>query len=243
MSRPRLRLERCRPAGDGVYEVDPEQARHLLRVRRLHTGALVEGLLPEGKMELRLSVEGDRVLARRIRDLAADRREARVLLCVALLKGEAFDRLLRASAELGVAEVLPLEAVRSVPRIEPEGRGRKLARWRRILEEATRQAGATRPPEIREPLPVRALADLPLPEARYAALLDPDAAPLFSLLPAPEVALAVGPEGDWAPEEAELLRGAGFRPVGLGPRILRSPTAALILAARFVLAGAGGIEP
>jgi 16S rRNA (uracil1498-N3)-methyltransferase len=236
VSRPRLRLEHCRDLGDGVYEVDPDQARHLLKVRRLYPGALVEGLLPGVRRELRLSLEGERVLVLPVRDLAADRLDVRVVLCPALLKAEAFDLMLRTSAELGAGEIQPLLAARSVPRFEPDRQEEKLARWRRILDEATRQAGATRCPRIYPPLPVDHLRNLPLPEDRYAALLDPEAVPLFDVSPSVAVALAVGPEGDWTPEEAEELKAARFRPVGLGPRILRSPTASMVLVARFTLA-------
>lgn len=224
MSLPRLRLERC-AFDNGLWHIDAEEAHHLIRVRRCYTGSLVEGLLDGEKIALKLECRGESVFAREMSRVREDVFSPRIELLLALLKNDQLDDALRFCAETGVREIHLLSCERSVPRYEGAKLADKTARWRKILDEATKQAGAATPPLLHEPVAFAAMDFGKLPPQRLAALLSPETRRLREIDIAPHVAIAVGPEGDWAPHESERLLAEGFIPISLGRRIMRASTA------------------
>jgi len=232
VSLPRLRLEKC-ILKDGCWLIDREQAHHLVRVRRCGTGSLAEGLVQGEKISLRLSCEGDAVYAEELSRISEDRPSTELQLLLAILKNDQFDQALRFAAETGVHTIRLLSCERSVPRYAGNKLTEKMSRWEKILDEATKQSGAGSPPLI---VPPQTLADLDpehLPEQRFAAMLSPAAEPLSEQKTGGAAAIAIGPEGDWSPSEAELLLEKGFKPVSLGSRILRASTAVAVACGWF----------
>ena len=227
MSLPRLRLEKCRRQG-GLWLIDDEQAHHLERVRRCATGDLAEGLLDGTRIQLRLSFSADGVSAQEVSRSTEEAPETEITLLLALLKAEQFDLALRFAAETGVSKIQLLDCERSVPKFAGARLDEKISRWRRVLDEATRQAGAARPPLLAEPVPPEALTDDLLPKTRLAAMLTDDSVSILGVQFSGAVAVAIGPEGDWSPREAECLRKKSFLPVTLGGRILRASTAVAV---------------
>ena len=114
-----------------------------------------------------------------------------------------------------------------------------MERWRRIVREASQQSRRSDLPEVDEPQPLKAaLASVAAPHKVLLAETEEDntlASALQRLRshdgPDAEVnrklALAIGPEGGWAPDEVEMFTSQGWESVTLGPRILRAETAAL----------------
>lgn len=137
------------------------------------------------------------------------------------------------AVELGAARIVPVLSERTVIRIAPGERRAKAGRWLRIAEEAARQSGAARIPEIAEPLPLgETLAALAGPGPVFVGALDARARPFRAALeewkePPAQAGWYVGPEGDLSPGELDALLAAGGRPVSLGPAVLRSETACL----------------
>lgn len=152
MSLPRLRLERC-SCNNGIWTIDAEEAHHLVRVRHCYTGSLVEGLLDGEKVTLRLHCDGALVTARELSREAEPAFEPRMELLLGLLKNDQLDEALRFCAETGVFRIHLLICERSVPRYEGARLDDKMKRWRKILDEATKQAGAATPPELCAPVP------------------------------------------------------------------------------------------
>ncbi|MCX7829256.1 MAG: 16S rRNA (uracil(1498)-N(3))-methyltransferase [Thermanaerothrix sp.] len=223
MSLHRLRLECCAKIGVGRYLLDQAQARHLTKVLRCYTGALVEGLSEEGAVLLRLQVTPVGVEALEVSRCPGVDYRRRVDLLIGFLKADQWDQVLRVACELGVARIWPVLCERSVPR--PDDWGRKRARYERILLESTRQCGALKAPELMDLKPLEEIDLSQMPEVRLGAFLSCDSVPLASALGPWDVVVAVGPEGDWSGREAGFLREAGFKPVSLGPRVLRASTA------------------
>jgi 16S rRNA (uracil1498-N3)-methyltransferase len=130
--------------------------------------------------------------------------------------------------EVGVAVFHPLATERTRPQ------GARDDRWQKIVRAAAGQCDRAWLPEVR---PLRSLreflADTSLPKDRRLATA---AAPPPSPPVDGEVVLLVGPEGGFAVDEQELARANGFSPMGLGPHVLRTETAALIGAAALLLA-------
>jgi len=227
----------------GATTLLPEDAAHhavhVLRLREGEEVILFNGRGGEyaGRIaaieRLRVSVE---VLAHR----ALERESP---LAVTLVQGvsarEKMDFTVQKATELGVAAVQPVIAARSVGRVAGERAGQKRAHWQRVAIAACEQSGRNRVPEILEPMPLVQYCGLPA--AGAGLLLSPDSAlrlrDAVAGLQGP-LRLAAGPEAGFSPEEEALLAGAGFTPVRLGPRVLRTETAALAaLAALNALTG------
>ncbi len=243
MSLPRIRLDRSLRTPEGYWVLSEEEAHHLVRVRRCGEGDLVEGLLPGWKVTLRLFARENAWFGEECSRQAEGGGDLTLVLLVALLKGEAFDKMLRQATELGASRIVPLICERSIPRIEPKKIPSKMERWSKILEESTKQCGRGTPPEMREPLECSALSTLNLPSSRFAAILDGEARPLGARYALEKsLAFAVGPEGDFSPREKGLFKEQGFSSVSLGPRVLKAETAVAAGLAFFSLAWEGSLS-
>jgi 16S rRNA (uracil1498-N3)-methyltransferase len=219
-----------------------EAAHHAVHVLRLRGGealTLFDGRGGEydGRIaaieRLRVTVE---VLAHR----ALERESPlAVTLVQGVSAGEKMDFTVQKATELGVAALQPVLSARSTGRIAGERAAHKRAHWQRVAIAACEQCGRNRVPEVRAPVALeeycraqsQANGLLLAPEARLG--LRDAAARLGSA-----VTLAAGPESGFTAAEEALLALAGFVPVRLGPRVLRTETAALAaLAALNALAG------
>ena len=143
-------------------------------------------------------------------------------------RGERMDLVVQKATELGVCAIRPVLCERTVVKLDPARAGRRLAHWRAIAVHAAQQSGRTRAPEL------GGVDDLDTWLSRPAAgpgiFLSPRTASSISRLARPEgtVRLLVGPEGGLSPREAGRVRAAGFTELRLGPRVLRTETAALV---------------
>lgn len=235
MSLPRLRLEKC-AYHDGTWLIDAQQAHHLVKVRRCYNGSFVEGLIDGEKVELRLLCTGDSVYAAEISREKEQPPYPELHLLLGLLKNDQFDDALRFAAETGVHSIHLLDCERSVPRYSMDKLEEKMSRWRKILDEATKQAGSTKPPVLYQPLKLEKIDMANIPQNRVAAILSKDACALDGLdRDKPSVAVAIGPEGDWSPAEIQVLLGHEFIPVSLGRRILRASTAVAVACGWFMI--------
>jgi 16S rRNA (uracil1498-N3)-methyltransferase len=146
------------------------------------------------------------------------------------------DFTVRKAVELGVAEIQPVLAAASVARPKGERAASRQAHWQRIAVSACEQCGRNRIPVV-QPL-IEAL-QFSEESANTKILLSPTAQLPFSKLEfAQAITLAAGPEAGFNAEEEAAFVAGGFVPARLGPRVLRTETAALAaLAALSALAG------
>ncbi len=162
----------------------------------------------------------------------------RMILVQGVSAGERMDSTIRKAVELGVAEVRPVLAAASVARPKGERAAARHAHWQRIAIAACEQCGRNRIPEVH---PLLTAIELKDDETGLRILLSPRAELRLSQAckDAPErVTIAAGPEAGFNAEEEAAFLAAGFVPVSLGPRILRTETAALAaLAALSALRG------
>jgi len=156
-----------------------------------------------------------------------------------IARGERMDFVLQKATELGVAAILPVATARTVVRLDDDGRVRRLAHWRGVAIAACEQCGRARVPAIAEPRGFAAWLAEPS-RAATRLLLSPDAeVPLAAAARGTTgIELLVGPEGGLEDEERSAALAAGFRACRLGPRVLRSETAAI--AALAVLQATAG---
>jgi 16S rRNA (uracil1498-N3)-methyltransferase len=238
---PRIFVPPERLTGDRV-ELAGEAHRHLARVLRVAPGDAVVVFDGRGE-EIDATVV---TVAARAVTLALGTRRRQVLAGVAITllqavpRGERMDLLVQKTTELGVARIVPVIAARSVVRPAAD----RARRWQSIAEEASRQSGRADVPEVTPPQPLaQALALADACPVRLALWEEERVRPLRQALAdgGRAVALLVGPEGGLAAAEVEAARAAGFVTVGLGPRILRVETAAIVAVA-LVQAASGGLD-
>ncbi len=219
-----------------VVVVAGEDHRYLTRVLRLAVGdALTFFDGDGGEAEARIIRIGPRALEARVEERRAVAKSERpyVTLIQALTKGDKLDLVVQKATELGVARIIPITSARSVPRLEAMRALNRRSRWQKIARDAARQSGRADVPEVE---PVTALETAVGAAAKDAfKLLLWEGARGKGLRSAlsdgsrpREIVIAIGPEGGFAADEVELARAAGFVTVGLGPRILRTETAALV---------------
>jgi len=172
-----------------------------------------------GRGTVEVAVEG-RAAARPESPLA-------VTLVQGIARSERMDLMVQKATELGVAAILPVTTARSVVRLDRDTRERKLAHWRGIAVSACEQCGRARIPTIGVPAPLSGCLGAPAAGTRF--LLAPDAALSLADAARGEVSVEVliGPEGGLEDDERNAALAAGFRACRLGPRVLRSETAAI----------------
>jgi 16S rRNA (uracil1498-N3)-methyltransferase len=210
---PVLAAWKARP-GEIVTAVDPEGACWRLRLTDL-------GKEPRGVPFARL----------------ARPMESRVAIEVyqALPDKERFELVLQKLTELGVTRVVPVETRRSLTHEERDAGQAKSHRWPEVILRAVRQCRRPLIPELFAPCALADALSLAAPaELKLMLYEEEESWTLGDALgrSKPErVALLVGPEGGFDPEEVAAARAEGFLPIALGPRILRTETAALTGAA------------
>lgn len=148
-----------------------------------------------------------------------------IILLQGLLKGEKMDLVIQKSTELGVTEIVPVIAERSQLR-----ETRKLQRWQKIAEEASRQCGRNRIPLIHEPAPFETAV---ITHGLRTGIIcwERHGSPLSSVIDLcrreDTVVLCIGPEGGFSEHEVRSAEEQGFTAASLGKRILRAETAAI----------------
>ena len=211
-------------------ELRGEEAHHLTQVLRVEAGQKYE--VSDNNLVFLAEVEmarKDRVVFRTLEQIPANVPPVHISLLLALIKFDHFELVLEKATELGVGEITPLIANRSERGIEHAVEKRSL-RWKRILLEASQQSRRTHLPVLHGAVRVRQAVETP---ATHRLFLDEDRTglPILRHIAEPgvedSVALMVGPEGGWVDAERELATAAGWKPVSLGPLILRAETAAI----------------
>jgi 16S rRNA (uracil1498-N3)-methyltransferase len=171
-------------------------------------------------------------------------------------RGDRMDFIVQKATELGVACIAPVLSQRSVVRLDQTQAASKRAHWQAVAVSACEQCGRNRLPTVQTPQPLldylgalppgaaSGIADSGATAGLLRLVLEPEQAPALSPMSNLNRAagtagalIAIGPEGGFGPEELEAFRLSAFSRVALGPRVLRTETAAIaaiaVLQARF----------
>lgn len=150
-----------------------------------------------------------------------------VTLLQGISRGERMDYTLQKAVELGVSAIVPVITERTVVNLKADRVDRRLGHWQRIISTACEQCGRNRVPPLRDVVTFDYLLN---GEAPIAGLLlvgnAPDGLPEWRHA-VPPISLMVGPEGGLSELEQQRAVARGYQPVRLGPRVLRTETAAL----------------
>ena len=217
-------------------QLDRAESHHLLRVLRLTPGTPVEVFDGVGNAFSACFLGADqdgRCLLAREEPLAARESPTRLVVGVALPKGDGLTAIVRQLAEVGAASIVPLTTEHS----EGGGAPARLRRWRAAALSGTRQSGRAVVPTVTPPAGFGSWIRSRLPDNRWIASPG-SAAGSSSAIPGPVSAearvLAIGPEGGFSPAELEDAVRQGFERLDLGERVLRTGTAAVVGAAALL---------
>lgn len=228
-------------AGQTLVELDEAAAHHAAKVLRLTLGdgiVLFDG--NGGEYAARIAGVSKHAVSAAIERHLAVEREASTQVCVAqaVSTGERMDFTLEKCTELGAASFQPVIAQRSVVRLSEERAQRRREHWQRVVISACEQCGRNRVPPV---APVTDLHEwLTAPSAATRVVLAPEAKQRLgeAVQAAANIELLVGPEGGFTDDELAAAMRAGYTAVSLGPRVLRTETAAAAaLAALHALRG------
>ncbi|MDH4264498.1 MAG: 16S rRNA (uracil(1498)-N(3))-methyltransferase [Deltaproteobacteria bacterium] len=223
---------------------DRGEMRHIRQVLRLKVGDAVVLFDGAGKEYPAVisHIAADKIFFKLFTGISLSTAESplKIILGVGLLKAAKFDWLMQKITELGVAEIIPFASEHVVPQWEGEkNRSRKL-RWEKIVSESAKQCQRTTVPRIHFPCSFadalnkefeKTLKFFLWEREKTGTLLDSCGEAASSIY------VLVGPEGGFSEQEALRAQQAGFRPIRLGPRILRAETAgvAIVCLLQFLL--------
>jgi 16S rRNA (uracil1498-N3)-methyltransferase len=229
-----IRVHHPGPLAAGArLRLDERSGLHLTRVLRLKSGAPVvifdgQGHESDGILDLGRDSRADLIVGPARTPLP--RSPLSITLAQGVSRGERMDYAIQKATELGVSRIVPLLCERSVVRLDADQSTRKLAHWEGVATAAAEQSGRADVPAV------EAAAALDEHLARVFAatdgvlrlVLDPASAEGPKHLPADRthIELLIGPEGGLSDRELDLARRSGYRSLRLGPRVLRTETAA-----------------
>ncbi|MCK8825151.1 16S rRNA (uracil(1498)-N(3))-methyltransferase [Fuchsiella alkaliacetigena] len=213
-----LRLE----SGDQLSVADGEGNKYLVEIVETKP----ELVITEIKEELEIKVEP----------------ELEVTILQGLPKSKKMDLIVQKCTELGVAKIIPLETARSVVKLKPKKAQRRCQRWQKIAEEAAKQSGRAKIPQIGELRDFsQAQTLIEEYELVFLAWEEEEAVTLQNALKGlsfpQKILIIIGPEGGFSAQEVAQAKRWGAKVVSLGPRILRTETAAIATLSMLLYAG------
>jgi 16S rRNA (uracil1498-N3)-methyltransferase len=204
-------------------------AHHATRVLRLGVGECLTLFTGAGGEFAATLVRADkRGTAVRIEAFVDVDRESPLALTLvqAIPAADAMDHVVRKAVELGVHAIAPVSSARSAPLPTGMRADKRRQHWQQVIVAACEQSGRNRLPELQ---PIRPLAEWAASWRGAGVVCVPDVDSDWGALDLPvgALAIAVGPEGGFTTEEVALLRARGLAGVRMGPRVLRTETAAV----------------
>lgn len=211
--------------------VEGSAGNHISRVLRLRVGDALTLFNGQGGEyagsidEIRRDTVVVSILERRDVDRESP---CQLTLAQGISRGERMDWVVQKATELGVWQIAPIFTERSIVQLDEKQASRKLQHWRSIAIAACEQSGRNRVPQITQPVGLYELLEKRT-SSGTALLLSPGAPLRIADLASAgtQITVLIGPEGGLADVEQQAAVKAGFTPVRLGPRVLRTETAAV----------------
>lgn len=221
-----------RLAAGAELHLAEEAARYLGRVLRLRVGDTVQvfnGDDGEWSASISRFAKGRVTLAVQDNVPNAAETDMKIHLVQGISRGERMDFVVQKATELGVVRVTPVLTEYGVVKLDDKRAGKRRLHWQRVAESACEQSGRVSPPQVDAPLPLNDwFGAARAGDSTDLVLLPGAGRPLTAVgEPAAGLCLLIGPEGGFSERECDDAALAGFEAVTLGPRILRTETAAV----------------
>jgi 16S rRNA (uracil1498-N3)-methyltransferase len=216
-----------------------DEGRHAAVVRRIRPREVI--MIGNGRGQgvrgVVLDVAGPSLIIEVINHLAAPSEPRRFVAVQALAKGDRSELAVAMLTEMGVDEIVPWQAARSIVRWSPDRATRSLAKWRGTVREATKQSRRLGVPQVSEPVSTDQLAQR-VTIVDLALLLHEEANESLAEVDLPAagtILIIIGPEGGISADEQAQLIEAGARPVSISDAVLRTSTAGVVALAGLKL--------
>lgn len=216
---------------DTEIELDEATHHYLCKVLRMKAGfSLVVFDGRGGEFDATLSSVNKKSATLSIGDFRDINSESsltiRLLLCIS--RGDHMDFAIQKAVELGVTEITPIFSEHGITNLPTERLEKRVAHWQNIIVNSCQQCGRTVLPRLNSPVAIDETLTQPALAGELKVVLDPLADQALKSLPPPKgpVSVLIGAEGGLSQAEISALIALGFVPVKLGPRILRTETAA-----------------
>jgi 16S rRNA (uracil1498-N3)-methyltransferase len=215
------------------------EAHHALHVLRVRDGDIVTVLDGEGRVLLckAAGAKRDQLSLEIVEQRSSPPPPYKVTLAQAIPKGKLFEDIIQKATELGASRIVPLLTERVVAKPPSDETVHKVEKWTQVAIEAIKQCGSPWLPKIEPPMPIGDFLTLkPVPDLAFVGSLARDSQhprhyfqefTRTSVKNLESVSVAIGPEGDFTPQELSTLQSAGWIPITLGPLVLRTETAAV----------------
>lgn len=215
-----------------ALELDKEQAHYLGRALRLRPGDALSIFSAEsGEFSAAVTSIGKSSAELLVGAELPTNTESplNLHLVQGISRGERMDFVVQKATELGVKRISPVLTEYGVVKLDGSRANKRRDHWQKIAESACEQSGRTRPPLIDAPLPLKTWFGAMTSESDVDLILNPNAGTSMASLQAPttKICLLVGPEGGFSDTEYGDAEVSGFKAVTLGPRVLRTETAAI----------------
>lgn len=218
---------------DNKIKITGDDAFHIARALRMAVGDKITVADTKGNEHTcRLEKIRDDVVECLILETKAGKTESplNITLYMGYPKGDKLETVIQKAVELGTAKIVPFESSRCVKRPRADKAEKQGARLSRIAEEAAKQCGRARLPEVLPPISFNEMLNLASQDSAALFCYEGDGTEsLKNVLSSRDnlksISVIVGCEGGFSAEEAGLARSAGLELVNLGPRILRCETA------------------
>jgi 16S rRNA (uracil1498-N3)-methyltransferase len=228
-------------------ELAGDEGRHATVVRRIRPGEMI--MIGNGRGRgvrgVVVEVPGQGLVVEVVSHLATPAEPRRFVAAQALVKGDRSELAVEMMTEMGIDEIVPWQASRSIVRWSPERARRSLAKWRSTAREATKQSRRLNVPQVSDLVTTPQLAQRAA-RAEFALMLHEEAKESISEVDLPAagtVLIIIGPEGGITPEELSQLSEAGARPVSISDAVLRTSTAGVVALAGLKLRQEPPIAP
>jgi 16S rRNA (uracil1498-N3)-methyltransferase len=220
---------------EATASIAGSQAEHLIRVLRAQAGMEFD-VVAGGHVwhSVIAGIAGDAVRFNLIAEVAADP-ALPVTLLLSVIRFDRMEWAIEKVTELGAQRIVPVIARRSEKHLAQAAQGRAV-RWRKVAMEASKQARRSDVLRVEDPEPLKNAVKVEAAAVRLVLAEQERSTTLRDALrealnaakdEVPVMRIAVGPEGGWTGEEEALFDAEGWKPVSLGPRILRAETAAM----------------
>ena len=212
-------------------QLNRDQARYLGRVLRLRAGdtlSVFNGSDGEFSASIRSVARESAILQLEAAVETTTESPLKVHLVQGVSRGERMDFVIQKATELGVKRISPVLTEYGVVRLDERRAQKRREHWQGVANSACEQSGRIRPPLIDAPIDLNSWFGAGAKETDTDLILQPGAPVALTSIAAPvtKMCLLIGPEGGFSDTEYEDAAVAGFQAVSIGPRILRTETAA-----------------
>ena len=215
-----------------TFELPSEAAHHANRVLRLRVNDSVQIFDGEGNAfdAIISEINGKNVVLGKLRSCVVELKpRLHIVLAHSMCSSEKMDWVVQKATELGVAEIQPVQTQRSVAKLTGERVEKRTEHWRSVIVSACEQCGRNTLPQVYVPLDLSVWLTRMRDDTNAKFILHPDGSTTLQqqAVPQSRVTLLIGPEGGFSADEVLMAHQTGFVPILLGPRVLRTETAAL----------------